>query len=85
MCQSRSFADLPGLGGLQVLLDVLRNPASTGAHVGALHALGTAASNHPDFQQQAIDTPHLVASLCEVNRHAFLTAKFSCQRSGTIL
>lgn len=62
----KHVADFPGLGGIQIVQGIIKNAVDTGLQSEALHVLGTAASNNPDFQEAALKSPHLLSALYEV-------------------
>lgn len=76
-------ADFPGLGGVEVILEILLHLSEVKLQSEALHLLGTAASNNPEFQLQALQEARLVPAICTVSLSSVRAVHALCLRRQT--
>lgn len=58
-------ADLPSMGGLPVLLDLLQQPWQPQLQAAAQYVLGTAVANNAQLQAQVLEQPAAVQMLLQ--------------------
>ena len=59
-------ADLPKLGGIETLVDIITRESEEGLVAAAQYTLGIAASNNPSVQMAALAYGSLMTNLLEV-------------------
>lgn len=61
-----TLADLPGIGGVQILSSLIQPGKDPALQAEAAFVLGTAASNNAKFQAEVAKVPHLLSHLLQV-------------------